>query len=71
MMCHLISLGNLHESLKEAVRRHKVHIKVKLSEHTKLHIDDLFFVIGVVTHMDVVLDEWWPYLLILASDEHG
>lgn len=71
MMSHLISLSNLHEPLKEAIGRHKVNIEVKLCKHTELHVDDLFLVIGVITHVDVVLNEWWPYLLVLTSHEHG
>jgi hypothetical protein len=70
MMSHLISLGNLHESLEEAIRRDKVNIEVKLCEHAKLHVDDLLLVIGVITHVDIILDKWWPYLFILASNEH-
>lgn len=71
MMSHLISLSNLHESLEEAVGRYKVNVEVKLSEHTQFHVDDLFFVIGIITHMNIVFNKGWPYLLILASDEHS
>ena len=49
---------------------YKVDVEVQLSEHTKLHVNDLLLGIGIIRDVNVVFDQWRPDLFILTSNQH-
>ena len=49
----------------------EINVEIEDCEHVDLHLDNLLLVVCFVTHVDVILDQWWPDLLVLAGDEHG
>ena len=67
----LVDFGYSNEALQEGGERDEVDVEVEDSEHALLHLDYLFLVVGIVTDMNVVFDQWWPYLFVLAGNQHG
>lgn len=68
---HLVDLSDLREPLEEGVAADEVDVEVQLLEHARLHFNYLLLIISFVADVDVVLDQWRPDLLVLASDQHG
>jgi len=67
----LSGLSYLHEPFEEAVGADEVDVEVKNGQHADLHLYYLLLVVGLVTHIHIVFDKWWPDLLVFASNEHG
>ena len=66
-----VHFGYSNESFQKCCERDEINVEVEDGEHTLLHLDYLLLVISIVTYMDVIFDQWWPYLFVLASNEHG
>lgn len=68
MVSDLVLLGDLYKSIKERIGRNKINIEVKFSEHTHFLIDDLLFIVGIVTHVYVIFYKWGPNLFVFTSN---
>jgi len=68
MVSDLVLLGDLYKSIKERIGRNKINIEVKFSEHTHFLIDDLLFIVSIVTHVYVIFYKWRPNFFVFAGN---